>query len=107
MCPNDSVLTEKSEQAMRAIRNATSSSTSDASTTSRSGSKTIYTTVIEYAKMGSLIASFCYLIPFSRSFSANSYRYTEVTYTEVTYITELNLLFIYCTSEYNLPNNSF
>jgi hypothetical protein len=77
MCPNDSVLTEKSEQAMRAIRNNTpsSSSSSDTSTSRSSGKKTIYTMVKEYAKIGCLIASFCYLIPFSRSFSANSYRY--------------------------------
>ena len=79
MCPNDSVLTEKSEQAMRAIRNSTSSPSSDTSTTRSSGTKTIYTTVNEYAKIGCLIASFCYLIPFSRSFSANSYRYARKT----------------------------
>eukprot|EP01036_Dinobryon_divergens_P031736 gene31736-41191_t len=79
MCPNDSVLTEKSEQAMRVIRNSTSSSSSSSSSSNTSayrssGTKTISTMVKEYAKIGCLIASFCYLIPFSRSFSTNSYR---------------------------------
>lgn len=78
--PNDPTLTEKSEKAMAAIRDSASSSSSSSTGFSPSrngGPKTLLRTITEYLKMGVLLASFLYLIPFNRTFSLTSYRYEK------------------------------
>jgi len=71
--PNDSILTEKSEQAMRAIRNAASTSSYTSSTTSSTGranalsasaSLVIPELYVKYIQMAIFYSGLIYCIPF-------------------------------------------
>jgi hypothetical protein len=76
-CPGDATLSEKVEQAMRAIRTASSTSTdhSPRASNNASSQSSVYSTIMQYLKATSVVVAFGYLFPFSRSISSACYKY--------------------------------